>query len=237
MGKPAKKAKPKAERKAAAAAATRHRVVQGWLPDDMALACQAVSRHVRDLTNTAVNLARVALSCFEWDSEAGRSVLRSPEAMPRDGARVLAAFDAAIAAQNAKRSVKAKERAAAAKKLAEKKEAETGLESEAADGEAFEPKLLPVLGKDNEAPSKAILDATLFESVVRGWADGLAPEGRTAYSRLPSWLAKHEVQRVRGMFLTWLASRRSFKESGGAGWSGARRCRATPREGSCHRSG
>ena len=219
MGKTAKKAKPKVGKKASPA--SRHRVVQGWLPDDMAPACQSISRHVRDLGNTAVNLARVALSCFEWDSEAGRSVLRCPELLPLDGAQVLAAFNAAISAQNAKRSLKSKGRAAAAKELAGEKEAEGGLESEEASVEAFEPKLLPLLDKGNEAPSRVILDATLFDSVVRGWADGLDPGGRSAYSRLPSWLANHEVQRVRRMFLTWLSSCKAFKASGGAGWTGA----------------
>ena len=140
-----------------------------------------------------------------------------------DGAQVLAAFNAAISAQNAKRSTKAKERTAAAKAHADAQAAENGLKdvAEEGDGKALEPKLLPLLDKRNEAPSKPILDATLFESIVRGWADGLDPQGRTAYRRLPSWLANHEVQRVRGVFLTWLSSCRAFKESGEAGWTGA----------------
>lgn len=168
------------------------RVVHARLPDELRPACEAISRHIRDLRNTSVHLARTALDCFAWDPAAKRSIFKTAEELPRGGPAVLAAFNAGIKAQNAKRTAKHGDKA----------------------------KLLPPLDAACAKPASIILDATLFESTVRCWPDGLDPLGRTAYGRLPSCLAKHCVHQARGSFSTWLAQRKAWlsqEDKGGAG--------------------
>ena len=90
----------------AAKPAVLHRIVHAKLPPHLAPACSSTSRHVRDLHNTAIHLGRTALGCFEWSQASRRMELKDPARMPEGGAQVLAAFNAAVSKQNAKRTLK-----------------------------------------------------------------------------------------------------------------------------------
>lgn len=80
------------------------RVVHARLPEEIRPACEALSRQVRDLHHTSICLVRVALGCLDWDSGARRSVLKAEKDLPKDGRAVLAVFNVAIVALNAKRT-------------------------------------------------------------------------------------------------------------------------------------
>ena len=85
-------AKPKEHR--------RLRAIHGHLPASLAPACQSLSRHCRDIHNTAMHLAKTALDCFYLEKPADKKqkpfmALKPESARPKGWREVLPAFDAA----------------------------------------------------------------------------------------------------------------------------------------------
>jgi IS605 OrfB family transposase len=158
---------------------TLHRSIRTFLPASLSPACSAVSRHLRDVQNTAVHLARTAFNAFEWDRQKKSWGLASQKMLPDGWKEVVRAFDDAVATINADRSEKALQK-------------------------GTKPLLLPSLSSLKVQPSTVILNMTVFHMVVRTWPDGKDAQKRPAYSRVPSAFAKPACETVRESFLAWL---------------------------------
>ena len=91
-------AKPKEHR--------RLRAIHGHLPASLAPACQSLSRHCRDIHNTALHLAKTALDGFYLEKTADKEqkpfmALKPEVARPKGWQEVLPALDSRIAETNA----------------------------------------------------------------------------------------------------------------------------------------
>jgi IS605 OrfB family transposase len=153
------------------------------LPEALAPACRSISRHVRDVHNASLWLARTALGCFEKDRQSKVWKPLDESDRPEHWAEALKAFDGAIESANALRAGK---------------------------GSKLFAKLSDGL---NPSPVSTILDLTIFHAVTRERIDALDPEKRSASKRIPANIAKAAREHVRESLSTWLKALKAWKKA------------------------
>ena len=159
-----------------------HRTIRTFLPHALTPACRASARQIRDIHNTSIYLGRTAFACFEWNNEAKGYILIPEEFRPEGWLAVWDAFNDAVEKINSERATRAKEKGA-------------------------EPLLIKKLSAlDGSAPSSVILNMTVFHRVAKFWSDAKDVQGRSAYCRLPTCLAKPACENARELFCSWLKS-------------------------------
>ena len=144
-------AKPKEDR--------RLRAIHSHLPASLAPACRSLSRHCRDIHNTAIHLAKTALDCFYLVTPADKEQkpfmsLKPEAARPKGWQEVLPAFGAGIDESNAGW-------------------AKSHAEELALGHDAKKLKLLKPLGAPDGNLAGTVLERTLFERLLKSWPDAL----------------------------------------------------------------
>ena len=137
----------------------RLRAIHSHLPASLAPACRSLSRHWRDIHNTALHLAKTTLDCFYLETPAEKKqkpfmALKPEAARPKGWREVLPAFEAGIAETNAGW-------------------AKSHADELALGHDAKKLKLLKPLGSPDGNLAGTILELTLFERLLKSWPDAL----------------------------------------------------------------
>jgi IS605 OrfB family transposase len=162
-----------------------YRTIQSGLPQSLAPACRSIARHIRDVHNSSLWLAKTALNCFEKDRQMKVWKLLDELDRPEHWAEALKAFDDAIESANALRAGK---------------------------GSKLFTKLSSGL---NPSPVSTILDLTIFHAATRERIDGLDPLKRSASKRIPANIAKAAREHVRESLSTWLKALKAWRKAPG----------------------
>ena len=176
-------AKPKEHR--------RLRAIHSHLPASLSPACRSLSRHCRDIHNTALHLAKTALDCFHLETPADKKqkpfmALKPETARPKGWREVLPAFEAGIAETNAGW-------------------AKSHADELALGHDAKKLKVLKPLGDPEGNLAGTVLERTLFERLLRTWPDALdLPIPKTKRARSFGKVAAYKpLAALRNIYRSW----------------------------------
>ena len=176
-------AKPKEHR--------RLRAIHSHLPASLAPACRSLSRHCRDIHNTALHLAKTALDCFYFETPADKKqrpfMALKPEAnRPKGWQEVLPAFEAGIAETNAGW-------------------AKSHADELALGHDAKKLTLLKPLGAPDGNLAGTVLERTLFERLLKSWPDALdLPVPKTTRAKAFDKVAAYNpLPALRNVYRPW----------------------------------